>query len=122
MNLDAIDKAVAEKVMGWHSKEWLLQRGRLQGLARHGDNDRLERWVGDWEPTRDLRDAALLQKKLIDDGYAIYKQYFPNSRIWRATVYLYASTVWGETGHELEFVAFCLAALQAYGVNISEFE
>ncbi|TCJ98221.1 UNVERIFIED_ORG: hypothetical protein BDK47_1187 [Anoxybacillus amylolyticus] len=109
MDSRAIDRLVAEKVMGWVQGEyakdkWYYKKNeQIQGMAK---------FINDWNPSTNIADAWQVVEKFeiveinrIMDGYSCEITLFDPFRIRR-----------GEA--KTAPLAICLAALKAVGVDV----
>ena len=120
MNLEAIDKAVAEKVMGWHEGCDPLHADTYIHWANA--DGKINRSVDDWCPTKEREDSDELWGYLIDNGWSLSIKWLAALQKWTVSVFDYKKPVWGEAESKTsENIALCLAALEAHGVDTQIF-
>ena len=117
MNLEAIDKAVAEVVMGLH-----LEKDE-RGIDAWFYRETMMKAEFVWSCVRCREHYDMLKNHLMNDAWSYSIKWLAVLNKWTATLFKSGEVRWGEAESlESERIAFCLAALQAHGVDINEFE
>jgi hypothetical protein len=110
---EAIDDAIATKVMGWYEETFEAYGNMVTAYYGNGQKQR-EKWA--WQPTRQIGDAWKVLEKFERDGHDIFLRTEPPG--WMCLIAADDNkdfTGYGETA----MLAICRCALKAVGQPIA---
>lgn len=113
-----IIRAVAEKVMGWHQKEFINERGIRRDCWFQDDCPIPQGPTADFDPLDDDECACAVLDKMAEEGYyvRINSMYYDGHQGWECQIALHGTTE--PIVNESRRRAIVLAALKAKGVEV----
>jgi len=102
-----INKAIAERVMGWKTKKDYV------GLLNYKLNESGSKgiWVGNWNPTNRIDHAWMVVEKIKELGWWLSLDHYPHDNKWHCE--FFNSFKMRRAEADTAQMAICLAALEA---------